>query len=404
MNQLKKKIEALSGSFLEEIIAVRRHLHQNPELSCEEFLTADFICKKLDEYGIRYQSGVAGTGIVGLIEGNDPTSCCIALRADMDALPVIESNKAGYKSAIPGKMHACGHDVHMACLLGAAKILQSIKDQFSGTVKLLFQPSEESYPGGAITMINEGVLAHPEPRYVIAQHVINNLKTGDVGLKSGPYMASTDEVFITVKGKGGHAATPNQVIDPILIAAHILIALQQIVSRNADPGIPTVVSFGKIVGAGRTNVIPDEVVMEGTVRTYNESWRREVHQLMEKMATGIAEGMGASCQVRISHGYPYLNNDPGLTEKLQELASRFLGSDHVKELDPRMTAEDFAYFAERLPSCLYRLGITNEARGINSNLHTATFDVDEHCLETGMGLMAWFACNLLQPEKLTETL
>ena len=234
--------------------------------------------------------------------------------------------------------------------------------------------------------------------------MINNLDAGDIGLKAGPYMASTDEIFITVIGKGGHAATPNQVIDPILIASHIVIALQQIVSRVADPGISTVVSFGKIIGAGRTNVIPDEVILEGTVRTYSEPWRKEIHELIRKMATGIAEGMGAQCNVRISHGYPFLDNDQGLTEKLQTLASQYLGNDHVKTLEQRMTAEDFAYFAQRLPACLFRLGITNKNRGINSNLHTATFDVDEHCLETGMGVMAWFATCLLQPRKTTEIL
>ncbi len=404
MVQLKQKIEALSRSFLTEIVEIRRHLHQNPELSCEEFQTADYICEKLDEYGITYHRGIAGTGVVGLIEGRNATAGCVALRADMDALPIKEETIAAYKSVVQGKMHACGHDVHMACLLGAAKILQSIRDQYTGTVKLLFQPSEESYPGGAITMINEGVLDNPKPQFVIAQHVINNLQAGDVGLKPGPYMASTDEIFITVRGKGGHAATPSQVIDPILIASHIVIALQQIVSRHADPVMPTVVSIGKITGEGRTNIIPDEVKMEGTVRTYNESWRGEVHQLIQKIAVSIAEGMGATCHVRIAHGYPFLNNNPGLTGKLHTLASQYLGPDHVKDLEQRMTAEDFAYFAQRRPSCLYRLGITNEARGINSNLHTATFDVDEHCLETGMGLMAWFASNLLQPELKTLNL
>jgi len=401
MVYLEQQIKILADSLFDEVVAIRRHLHQNPELSCEEFQTSDFICQKLDEYGIRYQRGIAGTGIVGLIEGNNASAACIALRADMDALPVKEENEAAYKSQVPGKMHACGHDVHMACLLGAAKILQGLRNQFEGTVKLLFQPSEESYPGGAITMINEGVLDNPKPRLVIAQHVINNLDAGDVGLKPGPYMASTDEFFITVRGKGGHAATPSQVVDPILIASHIIIALQQIVSRNADPVMPTVVSVGRISGAGRTNIIPDEVIMEGTVRTYDEVWRREVHQRINKIAGSIAEGMGAACTVRISSGYPFLNNDPGLTEKLHALASQYLGNDHVKDLEQRMTAEDFAYFAERLPSCLYRLGITNEAKGLNANLHTATFDVDEKSLETGMGVMAWFACSLLQPEQKT---
>ncbi len=399
MTPLKEQIEALSRLFFEEVVSIRRHFHRHPELSCEEFQTAGFICEKLDEYGIPYQKGVAETGIVGLIEGKNPTSSCIALRADMDALPLREENDVEYRSVVPGKMHACGHDVHMACLLGAAKILNSLKDQFEGTVKLLFQPSEESYPGGAIRMIREGVLENPKPFYVIAQHVINTLDAGDVGMRPAAYMASTDEVFITVRGKGGHAATPSQVIDPILVASHIIVALQQIVSRNADPVMPTVLSFGKFVGNGRTNIIPDEVIMEGTVRTYSESWRKEVHRRIEHIAVNLAAGMGATCEVRISHGYPFLYNDPALTGKLFQLASEYLGAVHVKELEQRMTAEDFAYFALERPSCLFRLGIANEAKGIRSNLHTATFNVDEQSLETGMGLMAWFAVETLREAK-----
>ncbi|MEI7661778.1 MAG: M20 family metallopeptidase [Bacteroidota bacterium] len=395
MEHLKQQTEALSKSFFEEVVAIRRHFHRHPELSCEEFETAGYICQRLDEYGIPYTKGVAGTGIVALIRGNKPSSFCVALRADMDALPVTEENDVAYRSVNPGKMHACGHDVHMACLLGAAKILNTLKDRFNGTVKLLFQPSEESYPGGAIRMIGEGVLENPKPRFVIAQHVINTLPAGDVGLKAGAYMASTDEIFITVRGKGGHAATPSQNVDPIVIASHIILALQQIVSRIADPVMPTVVSFGKITGEGRTNIIPDVVRMEGTVRTYNETWRKEVHKRIIQIAGGVAQAMGASCEVRIAHGYPFLFNNPGLTEKLQGLASEYLGEEHVKELDQRMTAEDFAYFAEQIPSCMYRLGIANERMGIRSNLHSATFDVDEQSLETGMGLLAWLTIGTL---------
>jgi amidohydrolase len=333
--------------------------------------------------------------VVALIKGCKPDSACIALRADMDALPVREENETEYKSLFPGKMHACGHDAHMASLLGTAKILMELKDQFSGTVKLIFQPSEETYPGGAVQMIGEGVLENPRPAYVIAQHVINTLDAGDVGLRAGAYMASTDEVFLTVRGKGGHAATPSQVVDPILIASHIVIALQQIVSRNADPVMPTVISFGKITGAGRTNIIPDEVKLEGTVRTYDEEWRKEVHRRIEKIAVSLAEGMGGTCDVSISHGYPYLYNDPVLTEKLFGIASDFLGADRVKSLERRMTAEDFAYFAREVPSCLYRLGIANDAKGIRSNLHASTFDIDERSLLTGMALMAFTAVSLL---------
>jgi len=395
MNNLKDQIKLLSSEYFEEIRAIRRHLHQHPELSCEEFKTSEFICKKLDEYGITYVKGVAETGIVGIINGIYPESKNIALRADMDALPIREENAVEYKSLVPAKMHACGHDVHMASLLGTARILNRVRERFEGSVKLIFQPSEETYPGGAIRMIREGVLKNPEPVSVIGQHVINTVDVGKIGLKAGPYMASTDEIFLTVKGKGGHAATPEQLVDPILIASHIVVALQQIVSRNANPIIPTVVSFGKISGEGRTNIIPDKVSIEGTVRTYDESWRKSIHEKITHMASSIATAMGGSCEVRIAHGYPFLENDVQLTSKIREWSAEYLGEKNVVDLDARMTSEDFAYFANEVPSCLYRLGIRNEQKGIVSNLHTSTFDVDEHCLQTGMGLMAWIAINRL---------
>jgi amidohydrolase len=395
MNDLKEQIRNLSSKYFEEIRGIRRHFHQHPELSCQEFKTAEFICNKLDEYGITYVKGVAETGIVGMINGQDPESRNVALRADMDALPIHEENAVVYKSQIPSKMHACGHDVHMASLLGTAKILNQVKDRFKGSVKLIFQPSEETYPGGAIRMIKEGVLKNPEPLSVFGQHVINTVDVGKVGMKAGPYMASTDEIYLTVKGKGGHAATPEQVVDPILIASHIVVALQQIVSRNANPIIPTVVSFGKISGEGRTNIIPDKVSLEGTIRTYDESWRKSIHEKITHMASSIASGMGGTCEVRIAHGYPYLDNNVRLTSSVREWCIDYLGEKNVVDLDARMTSEDFSYFANEVPSCFYRLGIRNEEKGIVSNLHTSKFDVDERSLETGMGMMAWIAINRL---------
>ena len=395
MINIKDQIKSLSSEYFEEVRAIRRHFHQHPELSCEEFKTAEFICRKLDEYGITYVKGVAETGIVGIINGINPESRNIALRADMDALPIHEENAVEYKSLVHSKMHACGHDVHMSSLLGTAKILNKIRERFEGSVKLIFQPSEETYPGGAIRMIREGVLKNPEPVSVIGQHVINTVDAGMIGLKAGPYMASTDEIYLIVKGKGGHAATPEIVIDPILIASHIVVALQQIVSRNANPFTPTVISFGKISGEGRTNVIPDKVSVEGTVRTYDETWRKSIHEKITFMASSIAKSMGGSCEVRIAHGYPFLDNDVQLTSEIREWAIEYLGEKNVLELDARMTSEDFSYFANELPSCFYRLGIRNEEKGIVSNLHTSTFDVDESCLQTGMGLMAWIAIKRL---------
>jgi amidohydrolase len=399
MDEIQRKIKKLAASYFEEVRAIRRHIHANPELSKEERQTSEYICKKLDEYGIPYRKGIAGFGIVGLIEGNNPSSGNIALRADMDALPVREENETDYKSAISGKMHACGHDVHMACLLGAAKILSGIRNEWNGSIKLFFQPSEETYPGGAVGMIREGVLKDPETSHVIGLHVINTVDAGKIGVKAGPYMASTDEVFLTVKGKGGHAATPELVIDPILIASHIILALQQIVSRKANPIMPTVLSFGKISGEGRTNIIPDQVSVEGTIRTYDEKWRNTIHETIASMASAIAGSMGGTCDVRISRGYPFLKNDEKLTSQVRSISTDYLGEKNVIELEARMTAEDFAYFANEVPSCFFRLGVRNEGKGIVSNLHSSTFDVDESCLETGMGIMAYLAVRILSAQR-----
>jgi amidohydrolase len=391
MEALINRIKQLAENNFQSIVALRRQIHAHPELSFKEFKTAALISDFLTSTGILHQTGVATTGVVGLIQGKNPEIKITALRADMDALPISEKNKIPYKSKYPGVMHACGHDVHTASLLGAAKILYDVRDQFEGTVKIIFQPSEEEYPGGAKVMIEEGVLENPAPSTIFGQHVFPELDVGKVGMKTGKFMASTDEIYLTVKGRGGHGAIPHKNIDPVLIAAHIVTALQQIVSRNSNPAMPSVLSIGRFIANGHTNIIPDEVRLAGIIRTFDEDWRREMKQKLTTIARGVAKSMGGSCHVKIEQGYPTLVNDDLLTQRAMSHAVEFLGKENVVELDLRTTAEDFAYFAQKIPGCFYRLGIRNEGKKITSNLHTATFNVDEGSLITGMGLMAWLA-------------
>ena len=393
------KVKALAEKYFDEVLAIRRHLHQHPELSFQEHETSKYVKEKLESYGIEVQAGVAGTGLVGFIKGKNPESKYIALRADMDALPIYEQNEVPYKSQNEGVMHACGHDVHTSSLLVASKILSELKEDFEGTIKLIFQPGEEKLPGGASLMIKDGVLQNPTPQNIVGQHVMPLIPAGKVGFREGMYMASADEVYLTVKGKGGHAALPEHNIDPVLITSHIIVALQQIVSRNASPKVPSVLSFGKVTAAGATNVIPEEVKVEGTFRTMNEVWRKEAHQKITKMAQSIAEGMGGSCDVEIKVGYPFLKNEPKLTHKLKSYAEEYMGKENVVNLDLWMAAEDFAYYSQEIDACFYRLGIRNEEKGITSGLHTPTFNVDESCLEIGAGLMAWMAFKQLSEKE-----
>jgi len=393
---LLQKIKELSARFFDNTVKNRRHLHMHPELSFQEFKTSEFVWKELEASGISEKKKMADTGVVALIRGKNPSKKTIALRADMDALPITEANNVDYRSLNAGVMHACGHDVHTSSLLGAAKILNELKDQFEGSVKLIFQPGEEKLPGGASVMIREGVLKDPVPSAVLGQHVMPMIETGKVGFRQGIYMASTDEIYVTVKGKGGHGAMPHLNIDPVLISSHIIIALQQIVSRNASPIMPTVLSFGKVIANGATNVIPNEVYMEGTFRTLDENWRAEGHILMKKMAESIAEGMGGKCDFEIRKGYPVLHNNPELTSSSRKGAEEYLGKENVVDLDIWMAAEDFAFYSQQTRACFYRLGTGNKARGITSSVHTPTFDIDEKALETGMGLMAWLAVKELE--------
>ena len=388
---MKVKIQNLAKEYYKEMVEIRRHLHTFPEISLDEYKTADFISKKLEKYKIKHSKNVAKTGIVAIIEGKNPKKRTIALRADMDALSINEENKTAYTSKNKGIMHACGHDAHMACLLGASKILNEIKSSFEGSIKIIFQPSEETFPGGALMMINEKVLENPKPDIILGMHVMPTLEVGKVGMKSGKYMASTDEIYLTIKGKGGHAATPELNVDTVLIASHIVVALQQLISRNANPTTPSVLSFGKFIANGRTNIIPNEVKIDGTFRTFDEKWRADAHKRITKMAKGIANSMGGDCIVDIHKGYPFLINDDKVTRSIFNLSQEYLGKKNVKELEMRMTSEDFAYFSQKIPSCFYRLGVMNEKKGITSNLHTSTFDIDETSLEIGMGLMAWLA-------------
>lgn len=394
--QLTKHIQQLAHQRQEHLVGLRRHLHRYPELSFKEEQTARFVQEELDRIGISFQAGVAGTGVVATIKGSDPEGKTIALRADMDALPIQEANDVPYKSAHPGIMHACGHDVHTTSLLGTAAILQAIRSEFSGTVKLIFQPGEECVPGGASLMIAEGVLENPTPALIFGQHVHPPLEAGKVGFCRGKYMASSDELYLTVYGRGGHGAAPNECVDPVAITAQIISALQQLISRMNNPLTPSVLTFGKINSrGGATNIIPEAVDLEGTFRTLNEQWRYEALERLEKMAKGIAEGMGGHCHVHIAHGYPTLYNHEILTAEAEANAKAYLGEENVVALPQRMSSEDFAFYSQHIPACFYRLGTGNTAKGIRHPVHSPHFDVDESALETASGLMAWLAvCSL----------
>ena len=390
ISEIKKAAEAIS----EQVIANRRHLHANPELSFHEYQTFAFVKEQLDKMGIAWQR-VADTGVVGIIKGEKQSGKVIALRADMDALPITEANDVAYKSKNDGIMHACGHDVHTSSLLGVAALLQSMKSNFGGTVKLIFQPAEEKLPGGASLMIKEGVLTNPVPLAVIGQHVMPSLPAGKIALRKGKHMASMDELFVTVKGKGGHGAQPHQNIDPVLITAHIIVALQQVVSRMSNPHMPTVLSFGKQIANGPINVIPDEVYMEGTFRTMDEKWRDEAHDRIKRMAEGIAESMGGTCEFKIVRGYPFLVNEEVLAQQVNDFAIEYLGKENVEEADIWMAAEDFAYYSQATDACFYLLGVGNKEKGITSSLHTPTFNVDETAIKTSVGLMTYIALKQL---------
>lgn len=390
----KDKIQALSGNIFEQVVGYRQHLHANPELSFKEYQTSAFVKDILRDWGIPFTE-MADTGVVGLIKGELSSDKIIALRADMDALPITEANDKPYTSKNPGVMHACGHDVHTSSLLGTAHILNQLKSEFGGTVKLIFQPAEEILPGGASIMIKEGVLENPKPQHIIGQHVMPLIDAGKVGFRSGIYMASTDELYVTVRGKGGHGAQPHQNIDPVLIASHIIVALQQIVSRNADPRLPSVLSFGKVIANGATNIIPNEVKLEGTFRTLNEDWRKEAKRLMKKMAEGIAESMGGSCEFTIMDGYPYLINEEKVTANTRAFAEDYLGKENVLDLDIWMAAEDFAYYSQVTDACFYRLGTGNKEKDTCYSVHTPNFDIDEDALKVSTGLMAYVALKQL---------
>ncbi|HEX8517508.1 MAG TPA: M20 family metallopeptidase [Bacteroidia bacterium] len=395
MDPLLKRIKELSAQNLSEVITIRRHLHAHPEISFEEYNTAASIAAKLKEYNIPFTQGIVNTGIVALIRGRNPDSKVVALRADMDALPITETNTCSYRSVNAGLMHACGHDVHSASLIGSAKILQELRDEFEGTIKLIFQPGEEKLPGGASLMIKAGVLEKPKPHAIFGQHVFPSMEVGKVGFRSGMYMASTDELYLSVKGKGGHAAMVSEYISPLLIASRILTELNDEFMAKQQAA-PTVLAFGKITGDGATNVIPDEVKIEGTFRTMDEKWRSEAHSKMKSIAEKIAKEMKGSCDFRIELGYPFLVNDAATTDYARLSAEEYLGKENVEELPMRMTAEDFAFFSQILPACFYRLGTGNKSRGITSGVHTSTFDIDENAIEIGMGLMTWLALSELK--------
>lgn len=390
---LLQQIKELAAKYSQDNIVIRRYLHSHPELSYKEFETSKFIQQKLAELGIDF-TVIATTGIVAIIKGKNAESRTIALRADMDALPITEENEVDYKSQNLGIMHACGHDVHTTILLGAAKILHELKDSFEGTLKLLFQPGEERNPGGASYMIRDGALKNPQPQGIIALHVHPGLEVGKLSFKKGRVMASADEIYITIRSKGGHAAAPHLTADTVLIASQLIVSLQQIISRNNNPTSPSVLSICSIQGGHTTNVIPSEVKLMGTFRAMDETWRYKAHELITKQAKGLVEGMGAELDLHIDVGYPTVDNDPNFTEAAWQQANAFMGIEKVEETELRMGAEDFGYYTQLIPGCFFRLGVGNKAECIIHNVHTPKFNIDESAIEIGVGMMAWLGATV----------
>jgi hippurate hydrolase len=393
---LQQKIKELANQYASQFIEVRRHLHAHPELSYQEFETSRFVQQKLTEFNIPFEVK-ATTGVVGLIKGKNPDSRVVALRADMDALPISEQNDVPYKSTNQGVMHACGHDVHTTCLLGAAKILSGTKNDWEGTVKLIFQPGEEKNPGGASLLIKEGVLDHPKPEGIFALHVNPQLEVGRLSFRSGKVMASADEIYITIKSKGGHAAAPQLTTDTILVASHLIVALQQVISRNNNPLLPSVLSITSFQGGYTTNVIPSEVKLMGTFRAMDEEWRFKAHDIIRKLSTGLVQSMDAEIDLHIDVGYPTVYNNEQLNEAAKEIAKQYMGAANVEETEMRMGAEDFGYYSQQIPGCFFRLGTGNKAKGITAGVHTPHFNIDENAIEIGIGIMAALgACGTLK--------
>jgi amidohydrolase len=395
-----REIQQLSESVFSDVVALRRRIHAHPELAFDEHETAALVTETLAPLGLSVRTGVAKTGIIAELKGGLPGPTII-LRADMDALPILEATGLPYASAIPGIMHACGHDAHTASLLGTARILSQLRDRVAGTVRFLFQPSEERLPGGATVMIEEGALRPTDedagaPRAAFGQHVQPDLPAGKIGVRSGMYMASADELYITVHGQGGHAAAPHTLrSDAVLAAAHVVAALQSVVSRNAPPATPSVLSIGRVIADGATNVIPETVRMEGTFRAMDETWRFRAHELIRRVVETTCEAFGASADLTIAVGYPELYNDPHSADTVRRCAAAYVGKENVVDLDLWFASEDFAWYLKEIPGCFYRIGTANEARGIVHGLHTSRFDIDESALKVAPGFMAYLAVEAL---------
>jgi amidohydrolase len=391
---MKNNIHAIISQRSEELFgkvkAYREHMHRFPELSYQEHGTMEYVAAQLTALGIPFTSGIAETGITAIIRGKQhgENDSCFGLRSELDALPIHEQTTVPYKSQHEGVMHACGHDVHTAIVLGAAEILMELRDELPTPVKLFFQPGEEKNPGGASLMIKAGALTNPSVYAMAALHVFPDMETGKLGFKTGLYMASCDEIYITINGKGGHGATPHQTIDPIMIGAQLLMSLQQVVSRNCDPKTPCVLSFGHFEALGATNVIPQKAILKGTFRTMDEKWRSKALNIIQQQVEHVTAMHGATADFTISKGYPFLENDPALTTRIRTLAEAHFGEEKIETLPIRLTSEDFSYYAQEIPVCFFRLGVRNESAGIVYGVHHPLFNIDDRSLVIGMQAMS----------------